>query len=45
VLQAAPLVNAELAGAREGDRIQRTERISLTIRHLAEFLLAPEAFR
>ena len=43
--QAAPLVNGELAGACEGEQIVRQRRTSLTIRHIGEFLLAPEAYR
>ena len=42
---AGTLINGELANASEGDAIQRGERrVSLTIRHVFEFLLAPEAF-
>ncbi|KAL1503413.1 hypothetical protein AB1Y20_011464 [Prymnesium parvum] len=41
---AAPLVNGHLAGACEGERIVRSRRVSLTVRHLLEFLLAPEAY-
>jgi len=43
--EAAPLVNGELAGACEGEQIVRQRRTSLTIRHIGEFLLAPEAYR
>lgn len=40
------LINGELAGASTGDVVERGERrVSLTIRHVLEFLLAPEAFR
>lgn len=43
--EAAPLVNAGLADAAEGQTVVRGERrVSLTIRHLLAFLLAPEAF-
>lgn len=39
------LVNGHLADAVEGDVIERGERrVSLTIRHVLEFLLAPEAY-
>ena len=39
------LVNGVLAGAATGDVVQRgPRRISLTIRHVLEFLLAPHAF-
>ena len=41
--EAGVLVNGELANAREGDVIQRGDRrVSLTIRHVLEFLLSPE---
>ena len=43
--EAAPLVNAVLSGAREGERVVRGRRVSLTVRHLLDFLLAPEAYR
>ncbi|KAL3932597.1 MAG: hypothetical protein SGPRY_000636 [Prymnesium sp.] len=42
--EAAPLVNAPLAGCKSGERIVRSRRVSLTLRHLLEFLLAPEAY-
>jgi hypothetical protein len=42
--EAGRLVNGELAGAAEGEVVERAERrVSLTIRHLLDFLLAPEA--
>ena len=44
--EAGPLVNGELAGGvSEGDVVERGERrVSLTIRHILEFLLAEEAY-
>lgn len=42
---AGELTNGHLARAREGEVIERGERrVSLTIRHVLEFLLAPSAF-
>lgn len=39
------LVNGNLADASEGDVVERGDRrVSLTIRHVLEFLLAPEAY-
>lgn len=40
--QSGTLVNGALAGAQPGDPVVRGERVSLTIRHLLEFLLAVE---
>ena len=37
-----PLVNGALAGAATGDTVLRGHRVSLTVRHLLEFLLAPD---
>ena len=43
--QTGRLVNGALAGAAEGDVVERgSRRVSLTVRHICEFLLAPEAF-
>ena len=43
--EAGSLVNGHLAGAAEGEIIERGDRrVSLTIRHVLDFLLAPEAF-
>ena len=38
---AAPVVNAGLTGAHEGDLVKRRRRVSLTVRHLGQFLFAP----
>lgn len=44
-VQTGRLANGELACAAEGDVVTRAERrVSLTIRHVLEFLLAPEAY-
>ena len=40
--QSGTLVNGALAGAQPGDPVVRGERVSLTIRHLLEFLLTEE---
>ena len=37
------LVNGALAGAEPGETIMRGHRVSLTVRHLLQFLLAPSA--
>ena len=37
------LVNGALAGVEPGDTIVRGHRVSLTVRHLLQFLLAPSA--